>query len=76
MFSVLSMTRQPDDPLIKEIKEKQKQPQNIAEGAYRVRRGCFWGNPVPYVHDSIRFTEAPDNRGAGNGFRLAHSARF
>jgi formylglycine-generating enzyme required for sulfatase activity len=73
MLAVLSRTRQPDDPLIKEIKEKQKAGTEIAEGAYRVRRGCFWGNPIPYVHDSIRFTEVPNDTGVGNGFRLAHS---
>jgi hypothetical protein len=38
----------------------------------RVRRGCFYSNPVPYVNDSIRFTEVPDDNGRGNGFRLAH----
>jgi formylglycine-generating enzyme required for sulfatase activity len=73
MLAVLSRTRQPDDPLIKEIKEKQKAGTAIAEGAYRVRRGCFWGNPTPYVHDSIRFTEVPNDTHGGNGFRLAHS---
>jgi formylglycine-generating enzyme required for sulfatase activity len=57
---------------IEDIDKALANPQELAEGAYRVRRGCFYGNPAPYVHDSIRFTEVPNAAGVGNGFRLAH----
>ena len=58
--------------VLAEIEKKLAEPVVIEEGAYRVRRGCFWGNPTPYMHDSIRFTEVPNARQSGNGFRLAH----
>ena len=56
-----------------DIEKKLSEPVVLDEGAYRVRRGCFWGNPAPYLHDSIRFTEVPNDNSGGNGFRLAHS---
>jgi formylglycine-generating enzyme required for sulfatase activity len=66
------VTRTGNTKALEDIDKALANPQEPAEGAYRVRRGCFYSNPTPYVNDSIRFTEVPDDNGRGNGFRLAH----
>jgi formylglycine-generating enzyme required for sulfatase activity len=57
---------------LEDIERGLANPQEPKEGAYRVRRGCSYMVPTPYVHDSIRFTEVPNDSRSGNGFRLAH----
>ena len=71
MKRVLTMTG--NRAALEDIERKLTEPVVLDEGAYRVRRGCYYGNPTPYMHDSIRFTEVPNARQSGNGFRLAHS---
>ncbi|MDR1898175.1 MAG: formylglycine-generating enzyme family protein [Prevotellaceae bacterium] len=55
-----------------ELDKEEAKTKNIADGAYRVRRGCSCLTMVePYVNDSIRFTEVSDASYNDTGFRLA-----
>jgi formylglycine-generating enzyme required for sulfatase activity len=73
MRTIVTMTG--NAKALEDINKALANPEEPKEGAYRVRRGCFYGNSVPYVHDSIRFTEVPNDSGRGNGFRLAHNIK-
>jgi formylglycine-generating enzyme len=46
-------------------------PKGASNGAYRVAKGGAWGSDPNDCRSAFRFREAPDNRFAGIGFRVA-----